>query len=78
MLVRTRRRASVRDTVLLDELRLAAATLGGATNETGRGGAPARPSGGLPGSDPVAAALTGFLVRLDAAGELLEANVRPS
>jgi len=67
----------VRDPGLLDDLRDAAATLGGTPNETGRGGAPALTSGGVPGADPVAAALTGFLVRLDAAGELLEANARP-
>jgi len=62
---------------MLDDLRDAAATLGGTPNETGRGGVPALTSGGVPGADPVAAALTGFLVRLDAAGELLEANARP-
>ena len=63
----------VRDPGLLDDLREAAATLGGTTSATGPAGAP----GTTPGVDPVAASLTAFLVRLDAAGELLEANVRP-
>ena len=63
----------VRDPALLDDLRDAAATLGvSATNgprpQTGPGPARlARP----------AAALGSFLGRLDSAGELLEANVRP-
>jgi DNA polymerase III subunit delta' len=67
----------VRDPGLLDDLRDAAATLGGTANEAGPGGPPTLTSGGASGPDPVAAALTGFLVRLDAAGELLEANARP-
>ncbi|HEY7968700.1 MAG TPA: hypothetical protein VID95_01820 [Candidatus Limnocylindrales bacterium] len=66
----------VRDPGLLDDLRDAAATLGRTTDETGPRERTAFP-GGAPGSDPVAASLTGFLVRLDAAGELLEANARP-
>jgi hypothetical protein len=66
----------VRDPGLLDDLREAAATLGRTTNEAG-GRGPAAFPGAAPGSDPVAASLTGFLVRLDAAGELLEANARP-
>jgi hypothetical protein len=59
----------VRDPGLLDDLRDAAATLGAL--------APTTTIAGGPGADQVAGALTGFLIRLDAAGELLEANVRP-
>jgi DNA polymerase III subunit delta' len=59
----------VRDPGLLDDLRAAATALG-----AGQPG-DRRAVGATP--DPVAAALTGFLARLDGAGELLEANVRP-
>jgi DNA polymerase-3 subunit delta' len=59
----------VRDPGLLDDLRVAAANLGlGAGSE--------RVSGTERMPDP-AAGLGGFLGRLDTAGELLEANVRP-
>ena len=53
----------VRDPGLLDDLRVAAAAFG----EPGRD----------PAHDPAARSLTAFLKRLDDAGELLEANVRP-
>ncbi len=52
----------VRDPALLDDLRAAATTLG---------------PDGTSADDPVNAGLSAFLARLDAAGELVEANVRP-
>jgi len=59
----------VRDPGLLDDLRDAATLLGA--------GPHAAQDAGDRAPDPVAARLTAFLGRLDAAGELLEANVRP-
>jgi DNA polymerase III delta' subunit len=83
----------VRDPALLDDLRAAATNLGAGHGPGGSGPGPGGPGGprpgpgGLgagsavgPGSRPVsdvAAGLGRFLGRLDAAGELLEANVRP-
>jgi DNA polymerase III subunit delta' len=73
----------VRDPGLLDDLRVAAANLDlAAERAPSSERAPDRAAG--PAPDPVlvrspdpAAGLGGFLGRLDAAGELLEANVRP-
>jgi hypothetical protein len=61
LVVRLGAEREVRDPALLDDLRAASAALGDA-------GATA---------DPAARDLTAFLQRLDAAGELLEANLRP-
>jgi hypothetical protein len=71
----------VRDPGLLDDLRVAAATLGvdgGSVPGSERAAAsePAPDPADGPARDP-GAGLGGFLGRLDAAGELLEANVRP-
>lgn len=62
----------VRDPALLDDLRVAAATLGQlhATD-------PVRPDPAFNGATGAGDALGRFLGRLDEAGELLEANVRP-
>jgi DNA polymerase III subunit delta' len=62
----------VRDPGLLDDLRVAAATLG-APLETG----PMRPDPAVDGATEAGGGLGPFLGRLDEAGELLEANVRP-
>ena len=67
IVVRLGAERDVRDPGLLDDLRAASGALG----DPGRAGPAAE------ADDPATRLLTGFLRRLDAAGELLEANVRP-
>jgi len=72
LLVRLGGERHVRDPGLLDDLRAAANQLGGrpdATRDT-----PGEPA---PSADTADAALAAFLARLDAVGELVEANARP-
>jgi DNA polymerase III delta' subunit len=67
LLVRLGDERQVRDVGLLDDLRGAAARLG-----------PSRDADSVAGAGPSPdAALAGFLARLDAVGELVEANTRP-
>jgi hypothetical protein len=62
----------VRDPALLDDLRVAAASLGRFPETSNRG-----PNPGRGGATAAGRGLGRFLGRLDEAGELLEANVRP-
>ena len=68
LVVRLGAERDVRDPALLDDLRAASAALGDPGAADAAPGAP---------PDPAARELTAFLQRLDAAGEQLEANLRP-
>ena len=68
LVVRLGAERDVRDPALLDDLQAASAALGDPAAMDAAPGAPA---------DPAARELTAFLQRLDAAGEQLEANLRP-
>jgi DNA polymerase III delta' subunit len=73
LLVRLGDERHVRDPGLLDDLRAAANQLA-ATRDARREPAPGEPA---PSADGPDAALAAFLARLDAVGELVEANARP-
>jgi hypothetical protein len=73
LLVRLGDERHVRDPGLLDDLRAAANQLA-ATRDARREPAPGEPA---PSADSPDAALAAFLARLDAVGELVDANARP-
>jgi hypothetical protein len=77
LLVRLGDERHVRDPGLLDDLRAAANQLDAKPDATP--GAPSEPAQreSAPPADPSDAALAAFLARLDAVGELVEANARP-